>query len=393
MDFQELTKRFADHYKTCSEERLHIFFAPGRVNLIGEHTDYNGGYVLPCSLDFGTYMVVCKSEGRRVRFASANENATGEVDLSEVIKGIDGSWINYPLGVINEFINLGAEITGMNIFYYGDIPPGAGLSSSASIEMVTAYALNELFGAGLSMPDMIRLSQKAENEFVGNRCGIMDQFSIGMGKKDHALFLDCDTLDYRMVPIALSDYSLVIINTNKKRELTASEYNKRREECETALRYINQTHNYKNLSRLDIAKLDSYLSLIPDPVLKKRVKHVVSENERVIKTVEAFRIKDMSRIASLMHESHESLRNDYEVSSPELDLLVGLAGRAESSSGSRMTGGGFGGCTVNLVAKNRIEEFKAKIGGKYYEKTGIIPDFYLPAIGSAIKNISSPLSN
>ena len=383
----DLKQKFIEYYGDNGEE-IHIFFAPGRVNLIGEHTDYNGGYVLPCSLHFGTYLLIRLINDNLVRLRSMNFPFSAEIDIINEIIPIGQEWVNYPLGIIKEFSDRSFSIHGMELLYSGDIPNGAGLSSSASIEMATAFALNSLFGSDLEMIDMIKLSQHAENEFVGMKCGIMDQFAIGMGKKDHAVFLNCDTLEYEQVPVVLNNFNLIITNTNKRRELASSKYNERRWECEKAVEYINKNKSIGNLSELSLNEFFDIKNVIPDPVIKKRAKHVISENQRVLEAVKALKTGNLFLFGKLMYESHYSLSKDYEVSCMELDTLIDEAAKTDGVLGSRMTGGGFGGCTVSIVDKNKTETFITKISKNYKEKTGLRADFYIVKIGDGVRKLN-----
>ena len=388
MNISEIKQKFNQLYGE-REEEIYTFFAPGRVNLIGEHTDYNGGYVLPCSLQFGTYLLVRKTIDPMVKFKSLNFSMTAQVCMKRKISPIGKTWINYPLGVIKEFQLRDFKIPGMELLFAGDIPNGAGLSSSASVEMVTAFALNELLELNLSILELIKLSQHAENEFVGMKCGIMDQFAVGMGKKDEAVFLNCDTLNFEMVPFILKDYNLVISNTNKRRELADSKYNERRNECEKALEYLSKSKPIRNLSELSLDEFKTVESVIPDSVIKKRAYHVISENKRVLDAVKALKSGELILFGKLMYDSHDSLKRDYEVSCTELDILVEEAAKVNGVVGSRMTGGGFGGCTISLVNKNKIETFKTEVGKNYFEKTGLKADFYLAEIGDGVSVISN----
>jgi len=359
-----------------------LFFSPGRVNLIGEHTDYNGGYVFPCALNYGTYLLIRKTEGKKLRFSTLNFDQDEETVIDGLFINTGKKWINYPLGVINEFLKKDKKITGLDLLYYGDVPNGAGLSSSASIEMVTAVALNELFNAGFSLLEMVRMSQRAENEFVGMNCGIMDQFAVGFGKKDHAIFLNCDTLDYENVPLILNEYSLIITNTNKRRGLTDSKYNERRSECEMAVELLQPYKTLRNLSELSTAELPVLEKYISDPVVRKRAKHVISENGRVLEAVKVLKENNLIRFGEVMNLSHDSLKDDYEVTGIELDTLVYEGRKLPGVIGTRMTGAGFGGCTVTIIKTTEAENFMAKLAKVYTEKTGLVPDFYQPEIGN-----------
>jgi len=364
-----------------------LFYSPGRVNLIGEHTDYNGGYVFPCALDFGTTLLVRKTGSQEMRMNSLN--FPGEVLIPVALNylPVPKSWTNYPVGVVNEFARKGIRAPGMEMLFMGDIPNGAGLSSSASIEMVTAVALNEMTGSGLEMMEMVRMAQKAENGFVGMNCGIMDQFAVGFGRKDHAINLNCDTLEYRYAPLNLGDRRLVITNTNKRRGLTDSKYNERRSECEKAVELISEHRPVKNLSELtvdDLWMLDSY---IPDPVVRKRAKHVITENGRTLDAIKALENNDIELLGRLMNESHDSLCTDYEVTGTELDTLVYEGRKLPGVVGTRMTGAGFGGCTVSIVESRHTDEFIRKLGETYTAKTGLTAEFYLPGIGDGARMV------
>jgi galactokinase len=364
-----------------------LFFSPGRVNLIGEHTDYNGGYVFPCALDFGTALLVRTTSGTQIKLNSLNFKGEVVVPVAFNYLPIPKSWTNYPVGVINEFARKGIHAHGMEMLFYGDIPNGAGLSSSASIEMVTAVAMNELTGSGLEMMEMVKMGQKAENGFVGMNCGIMDQFAVGFGKAGHAINLDCDTLEYKYAPVNLGDRRLVITNTNKRRGLTDSKYNERRSECERAVELISEHYPIRNLSQLtvnDLWMLDRY---IHDPVIMKRAKHVVTENGRTLDAIKALEANDIDLLGRLMNESHDSLSDDYEVTGIELDTLVYEGRKLQGVTGSRMTGAGFGGCTVSIVESVHVENFIKRLGEIYLAATGLKADFYLPGIGDGARRV------
>ena len=388
VDLQKLKEEFFSLYGR-SGDTPSVFFAPGRVNLIGEHTDYNGGYVFPCALNFGTYLLIRPNGKDSLRFASTNFDFKTEIPLNKVSEKVDDQWVNYPLGVINEMIDQGMDLTGMDLLFSGDIPNGAGLSSSASIEMVTSYALNELSDAALSRLDLVKISQRAENEFVGMNCGIMDQFAVGMGRENHAVFLNCDTLEYDLVPLTLKDHHLVITNTNKKRKLTDSKYNERRAECEKAVAYINRKRPIRNLGELSLAEFGQLQHLIPDETIRKRAYHVVSEDARVIEAIHALKKGDMKHFGQLMYESHASLRDNYEVTGVELDTLVEEAAKIPGVTGSRMTGAGFGGCTVSLVEKDKTDLFIRELDKAYTEKTGLKATFYVAEVGDGVKKLDA----
>jgi galactokinase len=364
-----------------------LFYSPGRVNLIGEHTDYNGGYVFPCALDYGTSLVARKTARPGIKLCSLNFTGDEAVPFSSSYKTIAGSWTNYPVGVVNEFALRGIRAPGLELLFYGDIPNGAGLSSSASIEMVMAVAMNELTGAGFSMLELVKMGQKAENNFVGMNCGIMDQFAVGFGKKDHAINLNCDTLEYKYAPVNLGDRRLIITNTNKRRGLTDSKYNERRSECEKAVELISEHHKIRNLGELTVSDLWMLDKYIGDEVVRKRAKHVITENGRTLDAIRALEENDMEKFGMLMNESHDSLCTDYEVTGAELDALVYGGRKLPGVTGTRMTGAGFGGCTVSIVENRHVDSFMKKLAGMYHEKTGLKADFYLPGIGDGARRI------
>ncbi len=386
MNTEQLKETFSSLYGE-GENEIHLFFSPGRVNLIGEHTDYNGGYVFPCALSFGTYLVVRKNNKRLVRFATTNFDHRGEVKLDEPFEKVGKSWINYPVGVLNEFRKTAKEIEGVDLLYSGDIPNGAGLSSSASIEMVTAFAMNKIFGFGFDRMELVKMSQKAENNFVGVNCGIMDQFASGMGAADHALFLNCDTLDYERVPLKLEGMKIVIANTNKRRGLADSKYNERRSQCESAVEAIRTEKKINHLSDLNLDEFNALSHLIPNETEKRRARHVITENNRTLGAIEALNQGDVELFGQLMNQSHDSLRDDYEVTGKELDTLVEEARKVEGTIGSRMTGAGFGGCTVSIVKEENVESFIREVGKGYSERTGLKADFYVAKIGDGSKEI------
>jgi galactokinase len=386
MDIRNFIDKFHDKYGDRTNKPA-IYFSPGRVNLIGEHTDYNGGFVFPCALNYGTYLAVRKAKGKTIKFSTLNFNEDAETEIKGLFTNKGKSWINYPLGVINEFLKKNKEISGLEMLYFGDVPNGAGLSSSASIEMVTAVALNELFSAGFDTLEMVKMSQRAENQFVGMNCGIMDQFAVGFGKKDHAIFLNCDTLSYENVPVVLNGYSLIITNTNKRRGLTDSKYNERRSECDKAVELLQVYKPIRNLSELSTEEIKVLEKYISDPVVRKRAKHVISENGRVLEAVKVLKENNIARFGELMNLSHDSLKDDYEVTGNELDALVYEGRKLKGVTGTRMTGAGFGGCTVSIVKKENTEEFISKLSEAYTKKTGLVPDFYKPEIGDGAKRL------
>lgn len=388
MTSELITTEFYEKYGE-SGESPRIFFSPGRVNLIGEHTDYNGGYVFPCALTYGIYMAARFSRTKTVKFASLNFDFTIEIPLSELHNKVGNEWVNYPLGVFDEFKKIGVKPDqGIELLFSGDIPNGAGLSSSASIETVTGFFINKVFGNDkLNLEELALLCQRAENKFVGVNCGIMDQFAVSVGKKNHAIFLNCDTLDHELVPLKLDGLKLIISNTNKKRQLADSKYNERRGECEQAVEYLNKVKKIKNLGELSLNEFNKLSAHIPDEVVRKRALHVVSEDQRCVEAVDALKNGDMVRFGILMNESHDSLRDDYEVTGTELDTLVEEARDIKGVLGSRMTGAGFGGCTVSLVKEEAVKLFIEKAGKKYEQRTGLKPDFYVADVGDGVKEI------
>ncbi|QUH29159.1 galactokinase [Vallitalea guaymasensis] len=363
------------------------FFAPGRVNLIGEHIDYNGGYVFPCALDFGTYAAARKRDDGKVRFATLNFDLRVEIDIEDIRYRKEDDWTNYPKGVIKEFIDMGHEVGGFDILYYGNIPNGSGLSSSASLEVLTAVVVNELFDCKEDMVEMVKMSQRAENQFVGVNCGIMDQFASGMGKLNHAILLDCETLDYEYAPLKLDGYKIVIGNTKKRRGLADSKYNERRSECQYALECIQKELDIKNLCEMDVETFDKYKHLIDKDVPRDRAKHAVEENVRVKEAVEALNEGDIITFGKLMNASHESLRDLYEVTGVELDTMVEEARKIEGTIGSRMTGAGFGGCTVSIVKEDSVDEFIRVVGKNYEDRIGLVPEFYVANVGDGAGRI------
>ncbi len=386
MNIQNLFDKFYQKYGNRNDKPV-LFFSPGRVNLIGEHTDYNGGYVFPCALNYGTYLLIRKIKGNALKFSTINFDDDIETALNGLFVNSGKKWINYPLGVINEFLKKGVEISGLEFLYYGDVPNGAGLSSSASIEMVTSVALNELFKAGLDTLELVKMSQKAENLFVGMNCGIMDQFAVGFGKKDHAIFLNCDTLSFENVPVQLDGYSLIITNTNKRRGLTDSKYNERRSECEKAVELLQAYKPIRNLSELNTDETGILAKFIKDPVVLRRARHVISENGRVLEAVKVLKDNNIIRFGELMNLSHDSLKDDYEVTGKELDALVYEGRKLPGVIGTRMTGAGFGGCTVSIVRKGEVAKFMTELTTAYKNITGLIPEFYQPEIGNGAGKI------
>ena len=386
---EKLIQRFKELYGKEGEVRA--YFAPGRVNLIGEHTDYNGGHVFPCALTLGTYGIVRDREDKVLRFYSANFEKLGviETSLDDLIPDKDAGWTNYPKGVMWAFEKRGYQLThGMDILIYGNIPNGSGLSSSASLEVLTGLILKDTFGfEQVSMIDVALIGQDSENNFNGCNCGIMDQFASAMGKKDHAIFLDTNTLNYEYAPVVLEDAKIVITNSKVKHSLVNSAYNDRRNECETALKELQSVVNIKTLGDLTEEEYEAHKDAIKDPVRQKRAKHAVYENQRTIRAVEALKNNDVELFGKLMNASHKSLRYDYEVSCEEIDILVDLAQAMPGVIGSRITGGGFGGCTVSIVKNDTVDAFIREIGKTYQEKVGHEAEFYVVEIGDGAKII------
>ena len=366
------------------------FFSPGRVNLIGEHTDYNGGHVFPCAIHKGTYALVKKRDDKKFRMYSENFENLGIIEflLDNLVNEKKHKWVNYPKGVVKMFIEAGYKIdSGFDVLFYGNIPNGSGLSSSASIEIVTSIILKDLYNLDIDMVEMVKLSQKAENQFIGVNSGIMDQFAVGMGKKDNAILLDCNTLKYSYAPVILKDEVLVIGNTNKKRGLADSKYNERRTECEEALKDLQKELDIQSLGELSVEEFNKSEKLIKNEINRKRAKHAIYENQRTIKAQKELMEGNLEEFGRLMNESHVSLRDDYEVTGIELDTMVEIAWNQEGVIGSRMTGAGFGGCTISIVKKNAVDKFIANVGKEYKERVGLNADFYVVNISDGAKKL------
>lgn len=388
MTTQQLMERFMDKHGE-SQHKVRIFNAPGRVNLIGEHLDYNGGYVLPAALEFGTTLIIRPRDDNKVSFSSTNIPYELTISLDEDYGYKSDQWTDYPVGVITELNKIGCNLSsGYDLLYHGDIPNGAGLSSSASIEVVTAYAFLKLEGKETDTVEIAKLSQRVENLFVGVNSGIMDQFAVANGKQDHAILLMCDTLEYELVPFRTGAYKIVISNTNKRRGLVDSKYNERRSECDRALEILQK--ELPALSYLAQLNPDQFASLqdsIRDETVRRRAQHVVEENQRVHDSVKALRNGDLEAFGQYMNQSHDSLRYLYEVTGDELDALVEEAQRIPGTLGSRMTGAGFGGCTVSLVHEDAVERFIAEVGQQYEARTGLKPDFYVCGVGQGVHEV------
>lgn len=379
----ELTKKFYEIFGLDGDCK--IFFAPGRVNLIGEHTDYNGGHVFPCALTIGTYAAARIRQDRTFRFYSVNFEQAGiiETSIDQLDNNPEDDWANYPKGVIWTLRKKGYPIeNGLDILYYGTIPNGSGLSSSASIEVLTGFLIRSLFKMDISMKNLALYSQYAENNFNGVNCGIMDQFAIAMGRKNHALFLNTSDLSYEYVPVHLEGAKIVIMNTNKKRGLGDSKYNERRSECEAALADLKKIFPIENLGELSEDQFETLKHAIRNPIHAKRAKHAVYENQRTIKALNALKNNNLTQFGDLMNASHKSLQYDYEVSGRELDAIVEAAWKQDGVIGARMTGAGFGGCAISIVKETAIETFIEQVGYDYHNKTGYKADFYIVEIGS-----------
>ena len=381
-------KKFEELYGDV--QGVNVYFAPGRVNLIGEHTDYNGGHVFPCALTIGTYAAVRKRDDRKLNFHSMNFESMGVIEssLDDLTPSKEADWTNYPKGVMWAFAGRGMEMDcGLDIVLNGNIPNGSGLSSSASLEVLTGYLLKDLYGFDVTNVDLAKIGQYSENNFNGMNCGIMDQFASAMGKKNHAIFLDTADLSYEYAPLVLDGAKIVVTNSNVKHSLVNSAYNERRSECEKALEELQTVVDIKGLGDLSEEQYEANKSAIKDEVRVRRAKHAVYENQRTIRADEALKSNDLKLFGELMNASHVSLRDDYEVSCEEIDVLVDEAWKIEGVIGSRITGGGFGGCTVSIVRDEAVDVFKEKVGAAYKERVGKTADFYVVEIGDGPSKI------
>lgn len=380
---EKFTAKFEELFETA--EGAGFYFAPGRVNLIGEHTDYNGGHVFPCALTLGTYGMARKRNDRQMHFYSMNLNSFGvvEASLDDLTNKESYGWANYPIGVVWAFEQKGIKLdTGFDLIIWGNIPNGSGLSSSASLEILTGIILSDLFDiTQFSMIDLALIGQYSENKFNGCNCGIMDQFAVAMGKKDHAIFLDTATLNYEYAPVKLEDAKIIITNSKVKHSLVDSKYNERRQECSDALASLKEELDIETLGDLDMNTFNKFREVIKDSVKVRRAKHAVAENQRTINAVKALKEGNITLLGELMNQSHISLRDDYEVSCEEIDILVDLAWAVPGVIGSRITGGGFGGCTVSIVKNDAVDTFISTVGAGYKEKTGSEAEFYTVDIG------------
>ncbi|MBM6615539.1 galactokinase [Desemzia sp. RIT804] len=385
MQLNTLKEKFEQLY---GEKEVQSFFAPGRINLIGEHTDYNGGNVFPCAITLGTYGIASKRKDGTVKLYSENFPETGIIsfDLNDLEYKKEHNWANYPKGVLKFLKEAGHDIsTGLEMVIYGNIPNGAGLSSSASIELLMGVVLEELFQLTVDRLDLIQIGKKVENEFIGVNSGIMDQFAVGMGEKNKAILLDTNTLDYEMVPVELTEHVIVIMNSKKRRELADSKYNERRSECEQALSELQSVLDIQSLGELDEMTFESNKQVISNEVLVRRAKHAVYENQRTLKATKALKSGDLATFGTLMNDSHLSTQNDYEVTGIELDTLVHSAWKQPGVVGARMTGAGFGGCAIAIVQKDNTDIFIKDVGSEYESKIGYGAEFYIAEISDGAK--------
>lgn len=387
---QALLQRFAESFGGGADG-IRVFHAPGRVNLIGEHTDYNGGYVFPAALTFGTTMLIRRNTLGTLRLASVNFPLRGECALDALVYSPEDDWMNYPKGMAFHLMQHGFKLTsGYDLLFEGRIPNGAGLSSSASIEVVTGFGLLTMEGIAVDTVKLALIAQEAENRFVGVNCGIMDQFAVANGKRGHALLLMCDTLEHRHVPFRGGRYKIVIGNTNKRRGLVESAYNTRRSQCEQAVSYLQARYPaLRLLGELNAAQYEEAEPLIPDETIRKRARHVIEENDRVLRSIDVLTNDDLAAFGELMAASHRSLQHLYEVTGHELDAMVDAALDQEGVLGSRMTGAGFGGCTVSLVHADKLDAFKRNVGQRYKEQTGLDAEFYVCDIGDGVKEVEA----
>ena len=378
-----------EFFKLYQKEAANLYFSPGRVNLIGEHIDYNGGLVMPCAVTLGTYMLTAPNADNVFRFKSLNFDEQLEIPLQTGYKKEGTNWFNYPLGVIEHFVRDGHQLQGLDILFSGNIPIGSGLSSSASIEVVTAFALNELFNCGYSKLDLVKLAKSVENNFIGLNSGIMDQFAVAFGEKNKALMLNCDTLEYQAVDSNLGDHVLAIINTNKPRKLAESKYNERVQECQAALKALQQELDIKHLCDINTQTFEKYQHLITDKIVNNRAKHVIEENDRVKLAAKALANNDLTEFGRLMYASHNSLRDLYEVSGKELDTVVEYAKTDANVAGARMTGAGFGGCAIALVKADAFDDFSKNVIEYYTAKIGYVPSVYSSLIGDGVGSLQT----
>lgn len=385
MDKKVINDKFTEIF---GEQAEATFFSPGRINLIGEHTDYNGGHVFPCAISLGTYGAARKREDNKLRFYSANFEDLGiiKTSLDDLKYDKKDNWVNYAKGMIYFLKETGHDVDkGMDIFIEGNIPNGSGLSSSASLEMLIGVITQELFNLDIDRVDLVKLGMETENKFIGVNSGIMDQFAVGMGKQNQAILLDTNTLEYSYAPVDMGNNVIVIMNTNKRRELADSKYNERRSECETAVGELQAKLDINTLGELDAQTFDEYAYLIEDENRLKRARHAVWENQRTMQAQAALEEGDLEKFGRLVNASHVSLEHDYEVTGIELDTLAHTAWKQEGVLGARMTGAGFGGCGIAIVDKDKVEAFKENVGKVYTEKIGYAPAFYIAEIADGTK--------
>ncbi|HYV92836.1 MAG TPA: galactokinase [Chitinophagales bacterium] len=379
-----LKEIFEQHFGRNGEV-IHSFFAPGRVCLIGEHLDYNGGFVLPCALSMGTYLLVRKRKDHILKLTSLNYSSSFEISLNEIDAKVGNDWWNYPVGVVNEFQKIVSGALGFEMLFNGDLPISAGLSSSASIEVVTAFSLNELLNTKLSLKEIALLSKRAENDFVGVQCGILDQYAVALGRKNHAMFLNCVTEEHEFIPVNIGDYEFIIANTNKPRQLENSAFNDRFNECRGALQIMQRLLPVNFLADATLQQFDSIEHFFPDEVTRKRAHHIVYEQERVKRAASALARGDVGELAALMNQSHASLRDYYDASCSELETIVSAALSVNGCLASRPSGAGFGGCTINLIRAEVKERFCEKVFSEYKMKTGLNAEFYEVKMEDGVK--------
>ncbi|WP_276502193.1 galactokinase [Terrimonas pollutisoli] len=384
MTKSELQENFRNRFH---KDATDFFFCPGRVNLIGEHIDYNGGKVMPCAISRGTFLAIAKNTDKKLRLQCLNFPETAELHLQTSYAKTGKEWFNYPLGSLNQLLQEGHTISGLDMLFYGNLPIGAGLSSSASIEVLTMFAANELFQLDISNIEIAKLGKKVENEFIGLNSGIMDQFAVAMGRKNKAILLNCDSLEYEYLPFEIGDYVLAIINSNKPRTLADSKYNERFRECGAALKLLKKELTVTHLCDIDSSTFHTHKHLINDAVLEKRALHVITENERVKEAKNALQLNQLDRFGELMYASHQSLQELYEVSGKELDTIVEFCKTHDGCIGARMTGAGFGGCAIALVKKDSFNDFSKKLVSYYKEKIGYEPEVFASVIGDGVKSI------
>ena len=386
MNIDQLKQQFETVF---NQQALESYFCPGRVNLIGEHIDYNGGLVMPCAINFGTWMLIAPNQDNVFRFRSINFEEFYEIGVQTSYTKTGREWYNYPLGVLHHFVADGKKVEGLDVLYYGNVPIGSGLSSSASIEIATAFAFNQFFKCGYSKLELVKMAKSVENNFIGLSSGIMDQFAVAFGEADKALKLNCDTLDYQAVDAHLGDNVLAVVNTNKPRKLAESKYNERVQECQQALANLQQKLKINHLCDIDGATFEQYRYLINNETVLRRARHVVDENDRVKLAADALAQHNLAEFGRLMYASHESLQSDYEVSGIELDTIVEYSKTDENVIGARMTGAGFGGCAIAIVKGDAFDNFRQKLIAYYTEKVGYAPSVYATGICDGVHELSN----